>query len=347
VSSFMIYRKLGNTGLDVSELGFGGIPILRVSTTEAELIVRHAYDHGINFFDTANAYRDSEEKMGRAFEGLRKKVVIATKTMSRDAKGAAAHLEQSLRMLRTDYVDIYQLHQVAQESVWEKICAAGGALEVLQKAKQAGKIRFLGITSHSRPMALKLIQTGLFSTVQFPFNFIEEAAKDDLHPEARRLGLGILAMKPFAGGVIDNATVAFKYLRQFPDVLPLPGFDSVAAVDEVVSFYEHINEVNAEDKEKMELYRRELGQQFCRRCEYCQPCPQGVMITPAMGYQVAARRMSPRVSVEFSRMAMETVPKCIECGACLQRCPYNLPIPTMLKKHYAMWEQHCSEIKEK
>lgn len=341
----MHYQHLGNTDLEISELGFGGIPILRLESPEAERIIRHAFDKGVTFFDTANAYRDSEEKMGRAFVGMRQKVIIATKTLRRDGKGAEEHLEQSLRMLRTDYIDIYQFHQVAQESAWETITATGGALEVLRKAKQAGKIRFLGVTSHSRPMAIKLIQTGLFSTVQFPFNFIEEAAKEDLHIEARKLGLGILAMKPFAGGVIDNAAVAFKYLRQFPDVLPLPGFDSIAAVDEVVSFYDHPNVISSEDESKMGIYRQELGQQFCRRCEYCQPCPQGVMITPAMGYQVAARRMSPKVSVEFSRAAMESVPKCIECGICIQRCPYNLPIPTMLKKHYEMWEKHCSEGK--
>lgn len=341
----MRYSELGKTGLVVSELGFGGIPILRLESAEAERILRHAYDRGVTFFDTANAYRDSEEKIGRTFAGMRDKVVIATKTMRRDAKGAAEHLEQSLRMLRTDYIDIYQLHQVAQENVWETVCAPGGALEALQKAREAGKIRFIGVTSHSRTMALKMIQTGLFSTVQFPFNFIEEDAKDDLHPEARRLGVGILAMKPFAGGMIDNANVAFKYLRQFPDVLPLPGFDSVEAVDEVVSFYDQANVVRAEDAEQMAAYRKELGLQFCRRCEYCQPCPQGVMITPAMGYQVVARRMSPKVAVEFSRAAMETVPKCIECGVCLKRCPYNLPIPTMLKRHYGMWEAHCREIR--
>ena len=341
----MRFQQLGNTGMTVSELGFGGIPILRLESGEAEKIVRHAFDRGINFFDTAYAYRDSEEKIGRAFAGRRDKVIIATKTMRRDGAGALEQLEQSLQRLQTDYIDLYQLHQVAQESVWQTISAPGGALEVLQKAKVAGKIRFLGVTSHSRPMAIKLIQTGLFSTVQFPFNFIEVDAAGDLHPEARRLGMGILVMKPFAGGVIDNATVAFKYLRQFPDAIPLPGFDSVAAVDEVVSFYKTPNQVSSEDEALMATYRRELGQQFCRRCEYCQPCPQGVMITPAMGYQVVARRMSPAVSVEFSRAAMETVPQCIECGICIQRCPYDLPIPTMLKKHYAMWEQHCQEVK--
>ncbi len=341
----MRYQQLGNTGMTVSELGFGGIPILRLESGEAEKIVRHAFDRGITFYDTANAYRDSEEKMGRAFAGVRNKVVIATKTMCRDGAGALEQLEHSLQRLQTDYIDLYQLHQVAQESVWQTIAAPGGALEVLQKAKEDGKIRFLGVTSHSRPMAIKLIQTGLFSTVQFPFNFIEEAASADLHPEARRLGLGILVMKPFAGGVINNANVVFKFLRQFPDVIPLPGFDSIGAVDEIVSFYETANQVLAEDEALMETYRRELGQQFCRRCEYCQPCPQGVMITPAMGYQVMARRMSPAISVEFSRAAMETVPKCIDCGVCLQRCPYNLPIPTMLKKHYAMWQQHCEAVK--
>ena len=342
----MRYQQLGNTGLTVSELGFGGIPILRLESSLAERIVSHTFEKGITFFDTANAYRDSEEKMGRAFAGMRNKVVIATKTMRRDGPGALEQLELSLKRLQTDYIDLFQLHQVAQENVWQTITAPGGALEALQKAKEAGKIRFLGVTSHSRPMAIKLIQTGLFSTVQFPFNFIEEAASADLHPEARRLGMGILVMKPFAGGVIDNATVAFKFLRQFPDAIPLPGFDSLEAVDEVVSFYETPNRVSDEDEAMMQTYRRELGQQFCRRCEYCQPCPQGVMITPAMGYQVVARRMSPAVSIEFSRAAMETVPQCIDCGVCLQRCPYNLPIPTMLKKHYAMWQQHCEAVKQ-
>ena len=339
----MQYFKLGQTGLEVSELGFGGIPILRLETGEAEKILQRAQMRGINFFDTANAYRDSEDKMGRAFEGMRDKVIIATKTFARDGKGAQAHLEQSLRMLRTDYIDLYQLHQVAQDSAWEAITAPGGALEVVQKAKESGKIRFLGVTSHSRSMAIKLIKTGLFSTVQFPFNFIEEAARDDLHKEARLLGIGILAMKPFAGGVIDNAAVAFKFLRQYPDVLPLPGLESVAGVDEVTSFYDAPNEVHEEDKAKMDAYRLELGKQFCRRCEYCQPCPQGVMITPAMGYKVIARRMSGKVARDFSRAPMETVVKCIECGVCEKRCPYELPIPKMLKEHYEMWQKHCNE----
>ncbi|MTV47980.1 aldo/keto reductase [Heliobacillus mobilis] len=336
----MRYLEWGRTGLKVSEVGFGGIPIIRLGVDEATKVLHRAYDKGINFYDTANAYRDSEEKIGFAFAGIRDKVIIATKTGRRDAKGAVEHLENSLKMLRTDYIDLYQLHQVSQERDWDALTAPGGALEVLQKAKEQGKIRLLGVTSHSRTMAVKLVKTGLFATVQFPFNFIEDAAKEDLFPAAGELGLGILAMKPFAGGMIDNARLAFKFLRQFPDILAIPGFDSVKSVDEILSIYEQPNHITEEDLVGMEQYKQELGQQFCRRCEYCQPCPSGVMITPAMGYKVLAMRMSPSVAVEFLRSPMESVTKCVDCGACIKRCPYDLPIPDMLKKHYDMWEEH-------
>jgi len=334
------YFVLGKTGLRVSEVGFGGIPIIRISADEAVSVLKRAYDKGVTFYDTANAYRDSEAKIGQAFENMRDKVVIATKTQKRDGKGASEHLENSLKMLRTDYIDLFQLHQVAQEKDWEAIISPGGALEAVTRAKDQGKIRHLGITSHSLPMAIKLIKTGLFSTIQFPFNFIEKDAKDELHQTARKLNLGILAMKPFAGGMIDNAKIAFKFLRQYPDVLPIPGFHSIESVDEILSLYTKSNEVTDEDLATMDKYRDELGRQFCRRCEYCQPCPKGVMITPAMGYRVVSMRMSPKVAAESLRQVMETVPQCVNCGVCITRCPYNLPIPEMIKKHYDLFEQH-------
>lgn len=336
----MKYFVLGKTGLRVSEVGFGGIPIIRISVDEAVSVLKRAHDKGVTFYDTANAYRDSEAKIGQAFEGMRDKVVIATKTQKRDGKGALEHLENSLKMLRTDYIDLFQLHQVAQEKDWEAIISPSGALEAVTRAKAQGKIRHLGITSHSLPMAIKLIKTGLFSTIQFPFNFIEKDAKDELHQTARKLNLGILAMKPFAGGMIDNAKIAFKFLRQYPDVLPIPGFHSIESVDEILSLYTNSNEVTDEDLATMDKYRDELGRQFCRRCEYCQPCPKGVMITPAMGYRVVSMRMSPKVAVDSLRQVMETVPQCVNCGVCITRCPYNLPIPEMIKKHYDLFEQH-------
>jgi predicted aldo/keto reductase-like oxidoreductase len=340
----MDYRSLGKTGLKVSEVGFGGIPIIRLQTDEAVKVLLHAYDKGITFYDTANMYRDSESKIGLALSSFRDKIVIATKTTLRDAAGFRKHLERSLKMLKTDYIDVYQFHQVANDEEWGKITKDGGALSAADKAKKEGKIRFLGVTSHNLQMAVKLVKTGLFDTIQFPFNFIEPEAKDELHEYARKKGIGIIVMKPFAGGVIDNAALAFKYLRQFPDVLPIPGFDSVQSVDEIVSIYDRQNEIADEDWENMEKYRQELGRIFCRRCEYCQPCPNGVIITPAMGYPIVASRMSPEVSVEFLKIPMQSIEKCTECGVCIERCPYELPIPELLKKNYDLFEAHRAQI---
>jgi predicted aldo/keto reductase-like oxidoreductase len=339
----MDYIPLGKTGLTVSELGFGGIPIIRLDEESAVAVLRRAYDSGITFYDTANAYRDSERKIGRALGKVRDKVILATKTLRRDAPGAVEQLENSLRMMETDYIDIYQLHQISQDKDWEIVTGPGGALEAVVRAKEQGKIRYIGVTSHNLAMAIKLVKTGLFSTVQFPFSFIEDSAKDELHTAARERGIGILAMKPFAGGMIDNARIAFKFLRQHPDVLALPGFDSPERVDEVVSFYERPNTVTDEDIKLMEKYRLELGKQFCRRCEYCQPCPEGVMITAAMGYKVIAARMSPKVAIEFSKIPMESVSLCTECRECVERCPYELPIPDMLKANHDLYEEHKAE----
>jgi hypothetical protein len=337
----------GKTGLTVSELGFGGIPIIRLDEEAAVAVLRRAYESGITFYDTANAYHDSEKKIGHALGDVRDKVILATKTIRRDASGAVEQLDNSLRMMKTDYIDIYQLHQIAQEKDWEIVTGSGGALDAVVKAKEQGKIRYIGVTSHNLAMAIKLVKTGLFSTIQFPFNFIEDAAKDELHTAARDCGMGILAMKPFAGGMIDNARIAFKFLRQHSDVLALAGFDSLERVDEVVSFYEQPNTVTREDLKLMDAYRLELGKQFCRRCEYCQPCPQGVMITAAMGYKVIAARMSPKVAIEFSKIPMESVTLCTECRECVDRCPYELPIPDMLKAHYDLYEQHKAESSRK
>jgi predicted aldo/keto reductase-like oxidoreductase len=334
--------RLGSTGLNISELGFGGIPIIRLDMNDAIQVLRRAYEKGITFFDTANAYRDSEEKIGRAFAGMRQKIVVATKTLQRNAVNANKQIENSLRVLKTDYIDLYQLHQIAQEKDWQTVTAPDGALAALVRAKKAGKIRYLGVTSHNISMAVKLVKTGFFSTIQLPFNFIEDAAQEELLPVARELGMGIIAMKPFAGGVIDDVEIAIKYLRQHPGVVPIPGCDSVSSVDQVASYYQHPNVVRDDDLALMEKYRRDLGKQFCRRCEYCQPCPNGVMITMAMGYNLMAPKMSPAVSAEFCKPAMESILQCTQCDACIERCPYELPIHDMLKANYQLYEEHIA-----
>jgi len=341
----MRYLELGKTGLTVSEVGFGGIPIIRLSTAEAVKVLRLAYDRGITLFDTANAYLDSEEKMGLAFEGLRSRLVLATKTLKRDREGVEADIDLSLRRLRTDYVDLFQIHQLSQESDYQKVTGPNGALEAVCRARERGKVRHIGLTSHSIDMAAKLVGTELFSTIQFPFNFIESKPVDDLHPRARQQQMGILAMKPFAGGVLDNGELCFKFLRQFPDVIPLPGFDAPDRVDEIADIYEKENSIAPEDLAAMERYRTELGQRFCRRCEYCQPCGHDVKITPAMAYPILARRMSPAKAVGFAAKVMESVRNCIECGECVERCPYDLPIPEMLQKNLALYEKHAGRRK--
>jgi uncharacterized protein len=340
----MKYIHFGKTDVKVSEVGFGGIPIIRLSTDEAVKVLRHAYDKGITFYDTANMYRDSEHKIGLAFSSVRDKVIIASKTIRRDAAGFIEHLNNSLKMLQTDYIDLYQFHQVANDEEWGKITKQGGAWTEVDQAMKAGKIRYIGVSSHNLSMAIKLAKTGLFSSVQFPFNFIEPDAKEELHTYCREKGIANIIMKPFAGGVIDNAAIAFKYLRQFPDVLPIPGFDSVQSVDEIVSIYERPNEITDQDLDRMEKYRQELGRVFCRRCEYCQPCPNGVIITPAMGYPIVAGRMSPEVTVEFMKVPMESTKLCDECGVCIERCPYDLNIPEILKKNYDLFETHRARV---
>ena len=336
----MRYCQLGRTGLQVSEVGFGAIPIIRLSLEEAGRVLHRAFERGVTLFDTAHLYVDSEEKIGRAFEGRRDRIVLATKTMKRDQQGAREDLELSLGRLRTDYLDLYQFHMVNQEADIQAITGPDGALEAAVRAKEAGQIRHLGFTSHSLEMALKLVKTELFSTVQFPFNFIEEEATAELHPLAWELELGVLAMKPFCGGLVEDARVAFSYLRRFPDVIPLAGWDSEARVDEVVDLYEQPLEELLEDEAAKARYRTELGDLFCRRCEYCQPCPQGVMVTPAMLYGIVAHRMGPAKAAAFATKAMESVRLCEECGECAERCPYHLPIPETLKKHLAMYEEH-------
>lgn len=331
--------QLGATGLTVSEFGFGGIPIIRLDTASAQKLVRYAVDKGITLFDTANKYVDSEDKMGQALQGIRQQVVIATKTGQRDGKAALAELERSLRLLRTDYIDLYQLHQISQPEELDAATAPGGVLEVVRKAQEQGKVRHIGVSSHNLAMALTLVDSGLFASMQFPLNFIESEAVTTLHPRLKAAGMGNLVMKPFAGGMIDDAKVAFSFLRQYPEAIPLPGFDTQAQVDEILDIYSRPNAVTPELEQRMEGFRQELGGRFCRRCEYCQPCPQGVSITYAMMYRVVSIRMSPDNAVSFSGPIMETVRKCIECGECETRCPYNLPIAQMLHEHLEMYDR--------
>jgi hypothetical protein len=335
--------KLGKTGIEASAFGFGGIPIIPLTPEEAINIIRHGYDQGITFYDTANAYVDSEKKIGQALENVRDKVFIATKTQKRDAEGSATHLKYSLKDLRTDYIDLYQFHNVSKESDLNQTLAPGGAYETAENARNQGKVRHIGITSHDLRTAILACKTGKFATIQFPFNFIEKEPEDELFKVARDLGMGIIAMKPLGGGILDHAELCFKFLRQFPDVLPIPGFSAMKEIDEILGFYQSPGILTKEDEKAMEALRAELGDKFCHRCGYCMPCEHGVSITEVMGYRSMAKRFSPDVAIRMTRKAMTTVENCIECRECIEKCPYHIEIPEALQFNLKLYEDLAAQ----
>jgi predicted aldo/keto reductase-like oxidoreductase len=334
--------RLGATELQVSEIGFGGIPIIPLTRDEAVSVVRHCLDAGITFFDTANMYTTSEEKLGIALKGHRSQVVIATKTALRDARGAAGHLDLSLRQLQTDWIDVYQLHNVSNEDALKQVLAPGGAYEAVARARDAGKVRFIGISSHSIPTAMEALKTGLFQTLQFPFNFIENDPLQELFPLAARKRVGIIGMKPLGGGLLERADLCFKFLQQHPYVLPIPGVRSNKEIDQIVQFYRNPEPMSEADLKAIESIRSDLGKKFCHRCEYCMPCEQGVQISSVLMLKPAAKRLSREGVKGWLGAAMETAEKCVECGECEQKCPYKLPISDLLKENLALYKHYFS-----
>jgi hypothetical protein len=330
-------KRLGATALEISELGFGGIPIIPLPSEEAVSLVRYCFEMGITFFDTANMYPTSEEKIGIALKPNRSKVVIATKTTQREAKGAADHIDQSLRQLQTDWIDVYQLHNVSNKEALDQVLAPQGAYEAVCKAREAGKIRFIGISSHNMAIALEALKTGLFQTLQFPFNFIENDPAQQLFPLAVQKNVGIIGMKPLGGGVLERADLCFKFLQQHPYVVPIPGFRAKKEVDEILELCQNPSSLLEADWKEIETIRSVLGEKFCHRCEYCMPCRQGVQIPPVLMFKAVEKRLSKENVKSWIGKAMETVEQCIECRECEQKCPYHLPIADLLKENLALY----------
>jgi predicted aldo/keto reductase-like oxidoreductase len=332
--------RLGNTALEISEIGFGGIPIIPLPREEAVSVVKHCFDLGVTFFDTANMYPTSEEKLGIALKPNRSEVVIATKTTQRDAKGAADHIDLSLRQLQTDWIDVYQLHNVSNEKALNQVLAPQGAYEAVSKARDAGKIRFIGISSHSIATAMEALKTGLFQTLQFPFNFIESDPANQLFPLATQNQVGIIGMKPFGGGVLERADLCIRFLQQHPYVVPIPGIRAKKEADEIIDLYRNPAPLSEADLKDIENIRSTLGEKFCHRCEYCMPCEHGVQIPSVLMLQAIAKRLSREGAKGWIGKAMESVEQCIECGECEQKCPYNLPISDLLKENLALYKQY-------
>lgn len=322
--------RLGRTNMMVTQLGFGGIPIQRLGEDEAVAVVKRCIELGINYLDTANAYSTSERRIGKAIKGQRQKLFLATKTQSRVPAELQKHLQNSLTQLGADYIDLYQFHAVNDIKNLEKVLEPGGVLSAAEQAKAKGLVKHIGITSHQLDIAKKAVVTDRFETVMFPFNFITSEAADELIPLCRKHDVGFVCMKPLAGGMVDNASIAFKYLFQFPDIIPIPGIEKISEIEEIVQILEESPKMTRADKHEMKKIKDALGPHFCHRCDYCQPCAAGIPISTVMNVKSFYKRLPAERFSSMAVPALEKAANCTDCGECEARCPYNLPIREMI-----------------
>lgn len=332
---------LGNTGIEVERLGFGGIPIQRVSEKTAIDTVLHALETGMDFIDTSRMYTTSEHRIGMALEQTDKKAVLATKSLNRFSDGIRKDIETSMKNLRTDYIDLYQCHAVSSNDEYERVIRPGGALEGLQRAKEEGLIGHIGITGHSLDLMERIIDDGFFETLMICLSFLEPAARESIIPKARVKNMGIIAMKPFSGGVIDEPETALRWVLSVPDVLVLAGVENRGLIDRNMRVYRGSHELTDEDRGSIEKIRKEYDQKFCRRCDYCLPCTAGIHIQMIMGLKSFVKRTGPQAfkNPMFKKM-LKGASNCTGCGDCMTRCPYSLPIPDMIKENLKWAEDY-------
>ena len=328
----MEYVILGRTGLRVSRMGFGGIPIQRLNPGEARALLDAVEAAGVNFIDTARGYTVSEELIGQAIEGRRDRFVLATKSLSRDREGMARDIEVSLGNLRTDFIDLYQIHNANLQQL-EQVCAPGGALEALLEAKAAGKIGHLGFTTHSVDAFARALELDWVETVMFPYNIVETQGAE-LMERAKARNVGFINMKSLAGGAIEDAKLAIRFAAANPNVsVVLPGMYAPEEVAENVAAAADSSPLTVEELERVEAMRRALGSSFCRRCGYCAPCTAGIDIPNQFVFHGYLSRygLADWAKARYGALSAHAS-DCMECGACEGRCPYQLPIREMLKK---------------
>ena len=324
--------KLGRTGLVVNRNGFGALPIQRDSKEEAVRLLKKAFDHGIRFFDTARAYTDSEEKVGEALSPVRSQVILATKTHAQTPEAFRKDLETSLRLLKTDYIDIYQFHMA---SYCPRPGDEAGLYDCMLRAREEGKIRFIGLTAHSADVAREAVESGLYDTLQFPFSYLAADTDAQLVRLCAEKDVGFICMKALAGGLITRSDAAYAYLAQFENTLPIWGVQRENELDEFLSYQEKEPVMTDEIRELIARDRKELAGDFCRGCGYCLPCPVGIPIPTAARMSLLLRRapvagsLSPEMQEKMAR-----IDHCINCRHCADHCPYHLDTPALLRRNY-------------
>lgn len=324
--------RLGKTGIVTPQNAFGALPVQRVDMETAVRLLRKAYDNGMTFFDTARAYSDSEVKLGEAFKGLREKIFIASKTMAVTPEGFRKDLETTLGNLQTDYVDIYQFHCVKQ---CYRPGDGTGMYEAMVQAKNEGRIRHIGITAHKIGIAEEIVESGLYETLQFPFSYLASDRDIQLVEACRKADMGFIAMKGLSGGLLTNSEACMAFMSQY-EVLPIWGIQRDSELDEWLSFFDRDVVMTDELRTFIENDRKELLGDFCRGCGYCTPCTVGIEINNCARMSQLIRR-SPSagfLSPEWQQRMLK-IEECVDCGLCRTRCPYELDIPTLLRKNLA------------
>ncbi|MBE5787394.1 MAG: aldo/keto reductase [Clostridiales bacterium] len=322
--------RLGRTGLIVNKNGFGALPVQRISKDEGARLLRKAYEQGVNYFDTARAYSDSEEKMGMGLSDVRDQIIIATKTHHFTVEGFWNDLKTSLKTLKTDHIDIYQFHNPA---FCPKPGDGSGLYEAMLEAKKTGLIRFIGFTNHRLALAREAVESGLYDTLQFPLSYLASEKEIELVKLCQERDVGFICMKALAGGLIRRSDAAYAFLNQYP-VLPIWGIQKESELDEFLSYQEKTPVMNDEMMAFIEKERTELVGDFCRGCGYCQPCPAGIEIENCARTSLLLRRAPTANLVNEAGIAkMMKIKECIHCNQCASRCPYGLNTPALLQKN--------------
>ena len=329
--------KLGKTGIETNKNAFGALPIQRISDEAAVTLLRKAYENGMTFFDTARMYSDSEHKVGLAFEGMREKVIIATKTGAQNAEGFWKDLETSLTNLKTDYIDIYQFHNPA---FCPKPGDESGLYDAALQAKEQGKIRHIGITNHRLSVAMEAIESGLYETLQFPFCYLATEKDIEIVKACKERDMGFIAMKSLSGGLITSAAAAYAFADQYDNVLPIWGIQKEKELEEFLGFIDNPPAMTSQIRELIDKDRDMLSGSFCRGCGYCMPCPVGIEINNCARMSLLLRR-SPS-SNHLSPAGQEKMMKikdCLHCNKCMSHCPYGLNTPELLARNLKDYEE--------
>lgn len=327
---------LGSTGIKVEKNGFGALPIQRISDEEAVKLLRKAYDAGINFYDTARAYSDSEHKIGLALSDVRDKIFIATKSHSLTADKMKKDLETSLKELKTDYIDIYQFHN---PPFCPKPGDESGLYDAALEAKKQGKIRHIAITNHRLAVAKEAIESGLYETMQFPFCYLTTEKELEIIQMCREHNMGFIGMKSLSGGLITNSKAAYAFASQFDNLVPIWGVQRESELDEFLSYIDNPPAYDDEIKAFIEKEKKELQGNFCRGCGYCLPCPANIEIFNCARMSQMIRRAPSKnwLTPEYQQKMMQ-IKDCVNCGHCKEHCPYGLDTPALLKKNLADYE---------